>query len=479
MTAIGRVFKSAAFRLSLAYLLIFMTIAGLAILFIFSRTNSLLTEQVMQTIGAEVKGLREQYRVGGVGLLKSTIDGRSLRPGSNMYYLSDRRGVRIAGNLNRIPAALTDQAGGGLFRYTRISHKGSEKRQAVGIVLQVTPDVRLIVGRDIEDQVSFTKSSRRIFIWGFSLLALVGVAGGFLVSRHILGRIETVNAAAQTIMAGDLSGRIPVKGSGDELDRLSENLNAMLERIEQLMNGLREVSDNIAHDLKTPLSRLRNRVEGALRDSQGESHYRDVLERTIEESDELIKTFNALLSIARLEAGAVAKEFQSVSLEEILSDVAELYEPLVEDEGKSIKLSVESDATVFGDRQLIGQALANLVENALKYGTQGGTSDKTPGKGDADIRILLKQAGAFAEIHVVDRGPGIPASERARVLKRFVRLEDSRSMPGSGLGLSLVAAVARLHGGEVRLDDAKPGLEVVLAIPLEHDMANNGKHGNR
>ena len=470
MTAISKVFSTAAFRLSLVYLLIFMTIAGLVIGYIFWRTNSLLTEQLMQTIGAEVKGLREQYRVGGIALLKRTIDDRSLRPGSNMYFLAGTDGRRIAGNLNRIPSALGDERSGGLFRYTRLSDKGREKRMAVGVILRVSPGVILTVGRDIEDQRSFTRESRVIFLWGFSLLALVGVGGGFLVSRNILSRIESVNEAAQTIMAGDLSGRIPVQGSGDELDRLSENLNAMLDRIEQLMTGLKEVSDNIAHDLKTPLSRLRNRVEGALRDPKGEENYRDVLERTIEESDELIKTFNALLSIARLEAGAVSKEFQLLRLDEILHEVVELYEPLVDHEGKSLELVVKSDAKVLGDRQLIGQALANLLENALKYGVREDAAGQNEGSARADIQVVLAASDEAAEIHVIDHGPGIPATERERVLKRFVRLEDSRSQPGTGLGLSLVAAVARLHGGEVRLGDAEPGLEVVLSLPLEKNL---------
>ena len=306
---------------------------------------------------------------------------------------------------------------------------------------------------------------------------------GLLISRNILGRIENVNEAAQTIMSGDLTRRIPLTGSGDELDRLSENLNHMLERIEQLMNGLKEVSDNIAHDLKTPLSRLRNRLEGALRDGgrsdgrEGEragedaQNYREVIERTIEESDELIKTFNALLSIARLEAGGVRKSFETISLSSIVDDVVELYEPLVDDEGVMLNARIGRGINISGDRQLIGQAMANLLENALKYGLpQGGNgADKSR---IADISVELVDLGEFAKISVVDRGPGIPACDRARVLKRFVRLEDSRSQPGSGLGLSLVAAVARLHGAKIELSDASPGLRVDLLFPLNGKSAH-------
>ena len=487
MTAISKVFSTAAFRLALIYLLIFMTIAGLVFGYMFWRTNNLLTDQVMQTVGAEVKGLREQFGVGGVRLLKATIEGRSRRPGNNLYLLTDAHGGRLAGNLNRIPPRLVETPGGGVFHYTRLSDDGPQSRMAVGIALGVPNGAQLIVARDIEDQRNFTSGSRRIFLWGFSLLALVGVGGGLLISRNILGRIENVNEAAQTIMSGDLTRRIPLTGSGDELDRLSENLNHMLERIEQLMNGLKEVSDNIAHDLKTPLSRLRNRLEGALRDGgrsdgregerEGEragedaQNYREVIERTIEESDELIKTFNALLSIARLEAGGVRKSFETISLSSIVDDVVELYEPLVDDEGVMLNARIGRGINISGDRQLIGQAMANLLENALKYGLpQGGNGgDKSR---TADISVELVDLGDFAKISVLDRGAGIPACDRAKVLKRFVRLEDSRSQPGSGLGLSLVAAVARLHGAKIELGDASPGLRVDLLFPLNGKSAH-------
>jgi len=474
VTAISRALGTATFRLTLVYLLIFMIIAGAVIGYMFWRTNNLLTEQVMQTVGAEVKGLREQFNVGGVGLLKQTIDRRSLRPGNNLYLLTNPQGVRLAGNLSRVPPRLASKPAGGVFEYTRLGHDGAQQRVAVGTVFGVTGGALLIVARDIEDQRNFTAGSRRIFLWSFALLALVGVGGGLLISRHILGRIEKVNETAQTIMSGDLTGRIAITGADDELDRLSENLNRMLARIEQLMNGLKEVSDNIAHDLKTPLSRMRNRVEGALREGSSEGDYKEVLERTIEESDELIKTFNALLSIARLEAGAVVKSFEPVSLSEIIRDVGELYEPLVDDGGMRLQLHVEDGVDISGDRQLLGQSMANLFENALKYGVSEGCRDKTGGSMIADISVRLETVNGQARIIVSDRGPGIPECDRARALKRFVRLEDSRSKPGSGLGLSLVAAVARLHGGEVELEDANPGLRVVLSFPLKGKSAHNG-----
>ena len=473
MTAISKALGTAAFRLTLVYLLIFMIIAGAVIGYMLWRTNNLLTEQVMQTVGAEVKGLREQFGVGGVALLKQTVERRALRPGNNLYLLTNSQGVRLAGNLNRVPPRLVENPSGGVFEYTRLGYEGARRRMAVGSVLGVSGGALLIVARDIEDQRNFTSGSRRIFLWSFALLALVGVGGGVMISRHILARIEKVNETAQTIISGDFSGRIPITGADDELDRLSESLNRMLARIEQLMNGLKEVSDNIAHDLKTPLSRMRNRVEGALREGGGEDDYREVLERTIEESDELIKTFNALLSIARLEAGAVGKSFQTVSLSDILRDVGELYEPLVDDGGMKLQLYVEDGVQILGDRQLLGQAMANLFENALKYGVSGCCPDEKGQSMIADISAKLDVVEGVARISVSDRGPGIPSGDRVRALKRFVRLEDSRSQPGSGLGLSLVAAVTRLHGGDVLLEDACPGLRVVLSFPIVDKSANS------
>jgi signal transduction histidine kinase len=281
----------------------------------------------------------------------------------------------------------------------------------------------------------------------------------------LLARIDEVTATSRTIMAGDLSGRVPVYGSGDELDRLSENLNAMLERIEQLMTGLQEVSDNIAHDLKTPLNRLRNRVEAALRQADGEAVYRDALERTIEEADDLIKTFNALLSIARLEAGAVRETMADIDVGALVHGVAELYEPAAEDQGLVLQSRVTKSLHVAGDRQLLGQAVANLIDNAIKYGFSASGAKKTTRGARGAIHVTGRRRANRVEISVADNGTGIPEAERERVLKRFVRLEEARSRPGSGLGLSLVAAVARLHGGTLRLEDNKPGLKAVLSLP--------------
>ena len=319
-----------------------------------------------------------------------------------------------------------------------------------------------MVGRDLEERERIYAIIANAGRWSFALVVVLGVAGGFFVSRRVLNRVDAMTETAHTIMAGDLSGRLPVAGTGDELDRLAENLNAMLERIEALMRGLKEVSDNIAHDLKTPLTRLRNRCEQALRGTKRDADYRATLESTIAESDELIRTFDALLMIARAEAGHARDNMADFDAAEIVRDVGELYEPLADEKGLALKVEAPLTAPVRGNRELVSQALANLVDNAIKYA--GPEASKTNGAA-AEIVVGAGADGERITLTVADHGPGIPEADRGRVVERFVRLEQSRSQPGSGLGLSLASAVARLHGGELKFEDNHPGLKSVIALP--------------
>ncbi|MGH6864947.1 MAG: sensor histidine kinase [Methyloceanibacter sp.] len=471
MTALTKLFRTTTFRLSLTYFALFSAAAIVAIIYIYWNTTVLLSRQLNETIDAELKGLAEQYKAGGLDQLVRTVADRSETPGVSLYLVADGKGNQLAGNLSAVSPQLWNSLGPVEFVYRRPAPGGVENRLAFANVFRLPRGYRLIVGRDIEGRRELAALIRSTMLWGLGFMALVGIGGGYWVSRKLLTRIDDLAETTRTIMEGDLVGRLAVSGSGDELDRLSQSLNLMLARIEQLMAGLREVSDNIAHDLKTPLNRLRNRVEEALREPYDETAYRETLERTIEEADGLIKTFNALLSIARLEAGAGGENREKLDVSALVCDVAELYEPVAEERGISLKADTARPIVIHADRQLLGQAIANLIDNALKYGAPfaANGSDRPP-----EVEVSTRTSGETAEIVVTDRGPGVPAPERERVLDRFVRLEASRSEPGSGLGLSLVAAVARLHGASLRLEDNEPGLRVVLALPMESGARING-----
>jgi signal transduction histidine kinase len=352
--------------------------------------------------------------------------------------------------------------------YRRLDEQDSADHRALVRVTQLS-GFRLLIGRDLEERRRLFGIVAKAAQWSVLVVVVLGLGGGIFVARRVLRRIDAMTGTTRRIMAGDLSGRLPVGRSGDELDRLAENLNAMLERIEALMVGLKEVSDNIAHDLKTPLTRLRNRAEEALAKSGSEAEYRSALERTIEESDGLIRTFNALLMIARAESGQARGNMDDFDAADVARGIHELYEPLAEDGGMTLRVKTEP-ATLHGNRELISQALANLVENAIKYGKplataqplSAGAVGSTDGK---EILIEARRDGDSVLFSVTDHGPGIPPADRKHAVERFVRLEASRSQPGSGLGLSLASAVATLHGGELRLGDAHPGLTATLAIP--------------
>jgi signal transduction histidine kinase len=462
-----RTMATTAFRLAAASAAGFLIVAAIIAGILFWQTNTILTEHVISGLRAEASELAHEAGADGIAALADTIRARSRPDGPDLYFLADAAGQKIAGNLNRLPPEITASPQGGVFRYESLAQGRSVSRLGVAMPVEAGPDARLVIGRDIEAQLQYAERIKRIFLWGYGVLSLAAILAGLAVGRSVLKRIEAITTTSRSIMAGDLARRIPLQGSRDELDDLAASLNAMLERIEQLMGGLREVSDNIAHDLKTPLNRLRNRAEAALRDARGSDAYREGLERTIEESDELIKTFNALLLIARLEAGAVEETAARFDLGDLVRDVAELYEPVAEEAGFGLDIAVEDGIEVSANRQLVGQAVANLADNAIKYASRG-----TLAKDLRRIEVSVAARGNSAEIRVADHGPGIAEKDRERALKRFVRLEECRTQPGTGLGLSLVAAVARLHGGAIRLEDNKPGLRAVLTLPRRRGGGN-------
>lgn len=447
---------STPFRLAATVIAVLAVAAGALVAALVWQTNRELAAETLQAIDIEVAELTAIAQANGAAGLAEAIGRRSTAGSDNLYLLLDAGGERVAGNLAQLPAELAGRSGGGVFRYRR---GATNDRRLAAARVQESPHGQLLVGRDLEAR---SRLVERVVGWslaGSALLALAGLGVGLTLGRAWLARIEAINATARSIMIGDLAQRIPLAGSGDEIDGLATNLNAMLDRIEELMQALREVSDNIAHDLKTPLTRLRNRAERALSDPAGDAACRDGLERVIEEADALIKTFNALLLVARLEAGAVEEAIETVALAGVVRDVVELYEPVAEENGLTLAVEVASAARVAANRQLLGQAIANLVDNSIKY---AGTAPSSP-----LIKIAVSERGMDCVVSVADHGPGIAAADRERVLRRFVRLDKSRSRPGTGLGLSLVAAVARLHGGMLKLEDNAPGLRAVLVLPKE------------
>ena len=462
MTALGKLLRTTAFRLTLVYLAVFVVFAASLLGYFALNTRRLITEQITRTVTAETTRLREQYNEAGIRGLVLFIDLRSRRPGSSLYLVTTPTGEGLAGNVSALAPGALDHPGWIETSYRRIEQPDDVEHRALVQVVELPGGFRLLVGRDLEERERIYGIIANAGRWSFALVVVLGLAGGFFVSRRVLKRIDAMTETAHTIMAGDLSGRLPVAGTGDELDRLADNVNAMLERIEALMHGLKEVSDNIAHDLKTPLTRLRNRCEQALRGAKGDADYRAALESTIAESDELIRTFDALLMIARAESGQARDNMTDFDAAEIARDVGDLYEPLADEKGLMLKVEAPAAAPLRGNRELVSQALANLVDNAIKYA--GPEINKINGA-PAEIVVKAGVDGERITLTVADHGPGIAESDRGRVIERFVRLEQSRSQPGSGLGLSLAAAVARLHGGELKLEDNHPGLKSVIALP--------------
>jgi len=460
LTALGKLLRTTAFQLTLVYLLIFIVFAASLLGYFALNTRRLITEQITTTVDTEIAGLREQYNQGGIRRLVIVVDLRSRRPGSSLYLVTTATGEGLAGNVGSLEPGVLDHPGWLETNYRRLEAPEGNDHRALVQVVQLPGGFRLLVGRDLEERERLFGIIANAGQWSLALVIVLGLAGGFFVSRRVLNRIEAMTETAQTIMAGDLAGRLPVAGTGDELDRLAEHLNAMLERIEALMRGLKEVSDNIAHDLKTPLTRLRNRCEQALRGSAGVD-YRAALEATIAESDDLIRTFDALLMIARAESGQARDNMTEFDAAEIARDVGELYEPLADEKGITLTVDAPAAAPVRGNRELVSQALANLIDNAIKYAGPNGQLNGAP----AEIVVKAGNDGERIALSVADRGPGIAEADRGRVVERFVRLEQSRSEPGSGLGLSLASAVARLHGGELKLEDNHPGLRSTIALP--------------
>lgn len=471
-TTLRNVFRTTAFRISAIYLVIFFLFAFFLIGYLAISSTRLLTERLIEDALDETGALVQYYNRSGIRRFALAIERRGRSPGAGIYLLTDRTGRSIAGNILEIPSFVfkrdPDQYRPPVpytpipTNITEFQRFEAEQRAALVVVRELPGGFRLIVGRDMGEMQRLPGIVLRAAGYSIILLIALGVISWLFITRRVLRRIDAVGATGQQIMEGDFSKRLPLTGSGDEFDRLSESLNAMLARIEALVTGLKNVSDNIAHDLKTPISRMRNRVDMALRTDGDGDDRRAVLEATIEDCDNLIRIFDALLRIARVEAGSAAEELETIDFTNVVSDIAELYEPVAEDSGVDFQVEIADGVSVGGNRELLGQAIVNLVDNAFKYCSErpGGEERKPL------VSIRLSEENDHAVLRVCDNGPGIPDEQRARVFERFVRLEESRTKPGSGLGLSLVRAVAHYLSGTITLEDNRPGLCAVFSLPV-------------
>lgn len=460
MNRFAQLWRTTTVRLTAVFILLFVIFSILLLAFIAYQSSIQIQQQQTAAIDREVQLLKRIDERQGVRGIVFAVARLSSQPGPGIYYLGDSAGLQIAGNVSGFPQDVLQGSGLFSFNYDRDSPYSEETGKGYAVVRSLLLDdgLRLVVGRDVVERRGFTALIFQAFVLAVAGILVFSTLAGVVTARRVLKRIDTINATSHKIMSGNLSERIPVTRRNDEFDGLATSLNAMLDRIEDLMQGLKEVTDNVAHDLKTPLTRLRNRAEAALRDSSGNDSKTEALETTISESDKLIKTFNALLMIARAEAGAPSGAFADVDVSAVAADVAELYEPAAEEAGMTLDTRITPGVQLRANRELIGQALVNLIENALKYHEPGAD---TPGH----ISVAVREEAGRVKIEVGDNGPGIPPEDRARVVERFVRLEKSRTEPGSGLGLSLVAAVARLHRGEFRIEDNHPGVLAVLDLP--------------
>jgi signal transduction histidine kinase len=458
-----QLWRTSTVRLTALFIVIFVVFSVLLLALISYQSSIQIQRQQADDIDREVTQLERIDRERGFRAAIVAVERLSRQPGPGIYYIGTQAGLMITGNVSDLPVNVLQEPGTFSFNYNLsrpFEGEAKDKSEGNAVVRSVVlpSGLVLVVGRDVVERRGFSAIIFQSFLFGVGGILLFSVIAGGITAVRVLRRIDAIASTSRMIMSGNLSERVPVTRRNDEFDGLAQNLNQMLDRIEQLMLGLKEVTDNVAHDLKTPLTRMRNRAEAALRDGQSEPVQREALETVIAESDQLIKTFNALLMIARAEAGAPSGAFADVDLSAVAADVAELYGPVAEDAGMTLETHVTDGIMARANRELIGQALVNLVENALKY--------YEPAEGKAGkITVGIRRLNDRVLIEVGDNGPGIAPEDRGRVVERFVRLEKSRTEPGSGLGLSLVAAVARLHKGQFRIEDNQPGVRAVIDLP--------------
>ena len=444
---------SSTFKLALIAIGTFGVIVSAIFSYVYLSTSAYMRVQADRAIMTEYASLQDAYersgRDGLTALVRQRVADRSFA--DNVYLLADSSLAVLGGNIAAWPSQVTPSGGWIEFRSTEPS-PGATDRPLLRAMVQTFPNGdRLLVGRDVSELDSFADQIETAVISVVVLIFVLAAVASVLVTRRTVGRIESINATSRAIMLSGLDKRIPLRGTNDEWDRVAENLNLMLDRIETLMGEVKQVSDNVAHDLRTPLTRMRGRLEKAYHGNRIAENDQSLIGDTIADLDAVLRIFSSITRIAQIETQARKVGFRTVNLVEIAGEVVELYDAAAEPAGTSLTVAGDSEVLVTGDRDLIFDAIANLVDNAIKHGRTGGR-----------VVVASETVDGRPVISIADDGPGIPPDEYEHVFKRFYRLEHSRYTPGNGLGLSLVAAVARLHGARIEMLDNSPGLKLRL-----------------
>ncbi len=453
---LAKTLRSSTFKWALIWITIFGAVVIALFSYVYWSTAAYVHGRSDRAIAAEQIILQKAYASTGRGGLIAAIEDRiaNRRFESGIYMLAEPSFAPLAGNLKAWPSTLKGSKGWQDFAAREWKPDAANPPMLRAMFDTLPNGDHLLVGKEIDDLDEFAKKIKTALLWGVALIFVLAAVASVSVTRRTVGRIEAINATSRAIMQSGLGKRIPLRGTRDEWDQLAENLNSMLERIETLMAEVKQVSDNVAHDLRTPLARMRGRLEKACARQRNGDYDQSLIDDSMADLDAVLRMFSSLTRISQIEAGDRTSAFRTVNLSEIASEVVELFDAAAEDERAHLDAVVDQRVLVAGDRDLLFDAVANLVDNAIKHGREAGR-----------VTVEVTQNDGSAVISVADDGPGIPINERQNVFKRFYRLEQSRRTPGNGLGLSLVAAVARLHGAGIEMMDNAPGLKFRLRFP--------------